>query len=102
MREAEHMSAASIGKAARRREPVPRGDEFLPPRFGYGNAPAGTGRQLQNPLAIQGGSRAMGQSYLKLMRAATSGKRRDKLNADEAQELMTQLVQGANLTRRPL
>lgn len=96
------IGASEIGKAASRREPRPTGTEYLPSTFTLGGAGVGGQRQLMNPLAIQGASRAMGRSYVRLMRAATSKRWRDKLNEDEAQYLMTQLIQGANLAQRPL
>lgn len=96
------IGASEIGKAASRREPRPTGTEYLPSTFTLGEAGIGGTRQLQNPLAIQGASRAIGESYVRLMRAATSKRWRDKLSDDEAQYLMTQLIQGANLAKRPL
>jgi len=96
------IGASEVGKAASRREPRPSGTEYLPSTFTLGGAGVGGQRQLMNPLAIQGASRAMGRSYVRLMRAATSKRRRDKLSDDEAQYLVTQLIQGANLANRPL
>jgi hypothetical protein len=102
VRESSMIGASEVGKAASRREPRPSGTEYLPSTFTLGGAGVGGQRQLMNPLAIQGASRAMGRSYVRLMRAATSKRRRDKLSDDEAQYLVTQLIQGANLANRPL
>lgn len=102
MHESSVIGASGFGKAASRREPRPTGTEYLPSTFTLGGAGVGRTRELMNPLAIQGASREMGRSYVRLMRAATSKKWRDKLSDDEAQFLMTQLIQGANLAKRPL
>lgn len=101
MREADVLGCSEFGKAAARREPRPTGMEFLPSTFVQGPSAVST-RKLENPLAVQGAARAMGQSYVRLMRAATSRKLRDRLSDDEAQTLMAQLLFGSKLSQRPL